>query len=295
MTNLLPPHPLLIVSGDDFGLTPGVSDGILRAHEHGVLTSTSVLTNAPAFEGHANALSSSGVDAGLHICFVGEDRPLLTAPEIPTLVAPDGGLFRDWKQFLRRWLQGRIDPDDLTREADAQFGALRAAGVVPSHLDTHQHVHLWPSLANVILDLAARWRVAAVRVPMSHSLAPTHIGVNALSRQLRSKVAERNLLTTDWFVGLHQAGSWDEPLLINEVDKLTRRGAASVEIGTHPGLLDDPDRVRYRWGYQWSCEFDALTSARFTDKVARSGFTLGSFSDLAEVTRSDAFGNGGAS
>lgn len=131
MNDAPPQRPLLIISGDDFGLTPGVSEGILRAHQHGVLTATSALTNAPAFDRYGPALASSGLDVGLHICFVGEDPPLLSPTEIPTLVTPGGGLHRDWKQFLRRWMRGRIDPDDLTREAEAQFDALIATGRPP--------------------------------------------------------------------------------------------------------------------------------------------------------------------
>lgn len=285
---------LLIISGDDFGLTPGVSEGILRAHQHGVLTSTSALTNAPAFDGYGSALASSGIDVGLHICFVGEDPPLLSSTEIPTLVAPGGGLHRDWQTFLRQWLRGRIDPDDLTREANAQFAALVATGVIPSHLDTHQHLHLWPSLADLTLNLAQRWKVPAVRVPRSDSPAPLHLGVNALSRRLRTKVADRNLATTDQFAGLQQAGSWSETLLQGTVERMARPGVESVEIGTHPGLGHDPDRARYRWGYQWSQELKALTSQRVAAAVSGCGYALGGFGDLAEFNRPGATERGGA-
>lgn len=295
MTDTAVQRRLMILSGDDYGLTPGVSEGILRAHEYGVLTSTSVLTNTPAFDQYSTALSSSGIDVGLHICFAGEDPPLLTATEIPTLMAPGGGLNRDWKQFLRQWLRGGIDPEDLAREADAQFDALVAAGVTPSHLDTHQHLHLWPPLASMIIHLAARRQVPAVRVPTSRFPAPTHVGVNALSRRLRRKVANHNLATTDRFAGLHQAGSWNEPRLTGTIERMARLGVESIEIGTHPGLSHDPDRARYRWGYQWSREFDALTSARLNETVARCGFALGGFGDLTARKRNESAEHAGTS
>ena len=40
---------LLIINADDYGLTEATSRAILECHEHGVLTSTSVLVPAPAF------------------------------------------------------------------------------------------------------------------------------------------------------------------------------------------------------------------------------------------------------
>lgn len=75
------------MNADDYGLTPGVCEGILRAHREGIVTSTSVLTPAPAFEAHVGALRDSGLAAGLHLAVVGEDPPLLSASEIPSLVA----------------------------------------------------------------------------------------------------------------------------------------------------------------------------------------------------------------
>ena len=49
---------VLVVVADDFGLTPGVSDGVLRAHRHGIVTTTSVLANGPALKDHADELRS---------------------------------------------------------------------------------------------------------------------------------------------------------------------------------------------------------------------------------------------
>jgi predicted glycoside hydrolase/deacetylase ChbG (UPF0249 family) len=39
-----------IVNGDDFGASRGINRGIVEAHCHGVLTSTSLMVNMPATE-----------------------------------------------------------------------------------------------------------------------------------------------------------------------------------------------------------------------------------------------------
>ncbi|MDP9418579.1 MAG: ChbG/HpnK family deacetylase, partial [Actinomycetota bacterium] len=78
---------LLIVNADDYGLTAGVSRGILRAHREGIVTSTSVLAVAPGFATTVGWLGESPqLDVGAHLAAVGEDPPLLSAAEIPTLV-----------------------------------------------------------------------------------------------------------------------------------------------------------------------------------------------------------------
>src|SRR2546427_12973318 len=57
----------LIVNADDFGLTPGVSAGILAAHRHGIVSSTTVLATAAIDAESLSALRDSGLGVGLHV------------------------------------------------------------------------------------------------------------------------------------------------------------------------------------------------------------------------------------
>ena len=95
--------PILIVSADDFGLTARVSQGIIEAHERGVVTSTSVIAVAPAFRSSAKQLRDvSSLGVGAHFTAVGEDPPLLSAREVPSLVDKRGNFWPTWKAFLPR-------------------------------------------------------------------------------------------------------------------------------------------------------------------------------------------------
>ena len=102
---------LLVVNADDFGLTPGICDGILRAHAGGIVTSTTVIAVGPALAGRVEALHSSGLATGGHLTLVGEDPPLLSAAEIPTLVDDRGRLAPSWRTFVRRAALGRVDAE----------------------------------------------------------------------------------------------------------------------------------------------------------------------------------------
>ena len=56
----------------DYGLTAGVSQGILRAHTEGIVTSTSVLVLGRGFEETAGWLADVGsLEAGIHLAAVG--------------------------------------------------------------------------------------------------------------------------------------------------------------------------------------------------------------------------------
>jgi chitin disaccharide deacetylase len=103
--------PRLIVNADDFGLTVGVSEGIVEAHVRGVLTSTSLMVDAPAAE-HAVGLAGEhpGLSIGLH--FV-DDTPALDEP---------GHAAREFARQLERFRE--------------------LMGREPTHVDSHHHVHV---------------------------------------------------------------------------------------------------------------------------------------------------------
>lgn len=272
---------MLIVCGDDFGLTDGICEGILHAHEHGILTSTSAIATGPAFGRWATPLRDSGLDIGVHLCAVGEDPPLLSPGEIPTLVDRHGRLAVDWRTFIRRAAAGRVDRDDLHREFEAQLEAVTGSELRVTHLNTHQHLHLWPAVAAVLVDIATSARIRAIRVTQAHERSMRTAGIRPLERSLRRRARRAGLLTPGAFVGLDEAGSMGDASMRSAIDRLAADGAATAELGCHPGAAVDPDRQRYRWGYRWVDELDALTDPSIGRHVEEVGFRLGSFADLA--------------
>lgn len=273
---------LLIVNADDYGLTTAVSEGILRAHRDGIVTSTSVLAIAPGFAASADLLASSTLGVGVHLAVVGEDPPLLSAAEIPTLVDARGRLASNYRTFLARAVAGRVDPEELDREFTAQLEAVQQRGLVVDHLDTHQHLHLWPLVRDVVLDLALRNGVGAVRVPRSASAFPG-VGVNLLARRLADRASSRGLAYPGQAAGIDEAGRMDAVAIRNALARLARSSVGSVELSTHPGEDHDLDRSRYAWNYRWGDELAGLTSPEVRADVERHGFALGTYGDL--VTR----------
>lgn len=276
---------LLIVNADDFGLTEGVSRAILRAHREGIVTSTSALALAPGFDRTIGWLKDEPrLGVGAHLAVVGEDPPLLTAGEIPTLVDRRGRLRNSWRQFLPLAAVGRIDPADLRREFAAQIDRVSTAGVTIDHLDTHQNIHLWPVVRNVIFELGSERDVRAIRVTRSSSRRLTGAVVSRLSRRLARQCDDAGWVYPAASSGLDEAGHLDVAKMVAAVRELAGTGASTAELATHPGEHDDPDLARYRWGYLWGAECDALCSTSVRAAVEDAGFRLGTFADLASPT-----------
>ena len=91
----------LIVNADDFGYSESISAGIMRAHRDGIVTATTLMTNAPHTSGAAKlARATPTLDVGVHLV-VTFDRPLADVELVPTLVDKDGRFFRPIEHLAR--------------------------------------------------------------------------------------------------------------------------------------------------------------------------------------------------
>ncbi|CAB4530251.1 unannotated protein [freshwater metagenome] len=267
---------LLIINADDYGLTEATSRAILDCHEHGVLTSTSVLVPAPAFASTIGLLAEHpNLGVGVHLALVGEDPPVLSAREVPSLVDAQGRFHISWKQFAAAAVRGRIDPADVEKELTAQIHAVQAEGVPLTHLDSHQHLHEWPTLWPVIQRLANVAKVRAVRSTQAKGLGP----MSVLGKLTAARAKRAGLLTPQSFAGFSHSGSLTEPELLKLIEAVPS-SSASVEIGCHPGAVQDPERYRYDWSYHWAEEASGLQSSAVRNRITSAGLRLGTFGDL---------------
>ncbi|QTE30272.1 ChbG/HpnK family deacetylase [Pengzhenrongella sicca] len=272
---------LLIVTADDLGLTAGVGRAIRRAHLEGIVTATTLLAVGRAFDAAATMVRDTPtLELGAHLALVGEDPPLLSAREVPTLVNSRGEFPRSYRTVVARGLAGRIDPDDVRRELGAQLERVLGVGVPVTHVDTHQHTHLWPVVARVVTELAVEHSIPAVRLPGSRRRGVVGAGVAVLRGLLARRLRGAGLATTTDYAGLDEAGFLDLAAMGRALDGLARRGRPTAEINAHPGEPGDPDLRRFGWGYHWSEELEMLTDPRARTLVEDRGYRLGGFADL---------------
>jgi predicted glycoside hydrolase/deacetylase ChbG (UPF0249 family) len=277
---------LLVVTADDLGLTDGVTRAVRDAHLEGVVTATSLLAVGRAFDGAAAMLRDTPTLAvGAHLALVGEDPPLLSAREIPTLVDARGRFPLSYRTVVARAAAGRVDADDVRHELTAQLERVAGVGVPVTHLDTHQHTHLWPLVGRVVTELALQWSVPVVRLPSSRARGPIGAAVRLLSGRLARALDDAGLVRTDAYAGLDESGSMGLTAFDRALAAAAASGAATLEVNAHPGTADDPDAGRFDWGFHWAQELAALTHPRARELVHAHGFRLASPGELAAVAR----------
>lgn len=274
---------LLIVNADDYGLDPDIDAGILYAGTHGVVTSTTVLATGRSFLSGAAALRASGLGVGVHLALCGDLPTAAPAREVPSLIHPRTGRLRPgWLEVGAAMLAGRLRPEQIRREFDAQIGRVRDAGITPDHVDGHQHLHVLPGVFEIVLELCARHGIRALRLPRE-PLQPGAGFTANLKRHLLAVAAHAaatrlppTLHTTGGFTGVAWSGRLTRTPLLRVIAGLA---PGTHEIGCHPGRRRAPLPEHPRWSARWSEELDALTSDEVRVAIRRRGVTLARWSD----------------
>ncbi len=269
---------LLVVNADDLGLHEDINRGIREAHERGIVTSTSLVACGRAFDDALRILRDCpGLGVGVHLTLI-EEEPLCKPGRIGSLVGKDGRFHSSYRRFSERILLGGIETKELRLELDAQVRRALDAGIQPSHLDSHQHVHMLSPVWQTVTELAHRYRIPFVRIPCFQRVwAPakdlweyvSRIGLNAFSAVRRRQV--ETLGAADATAGLHLSGRLKTPDLLVILNTL-RPGLC--ELIVHPGVNTPDLEGHYKWGFNWSGELSALTAGEVQDAVRCLGIQL---------------------
>jgi chitin disaccharide deacetylase len=288
----------LIVNADDLGWTEGVNRGIAEAHRNGIVTSASLLANGAAFaSGVQLARSTPGLGVGVHLNLT--DGAPVAPRELVASLVNDSGEFEGGPEFLLLRMAARsVTLREIEQEWDAQIEKVRDAGIQPTHLDGHKHVHMLPGLFEVTLRLAKRHGIGAVRVAHEasslraalstpdelHSSVVLKQGVQARGLKLLAHDALEladlaGISTADFFCGIAQTG------------ELTKQGVAcllrnlpegTTELMCHPGYVDEalqnsPTRLQN----SRQTELEILTDGEIRNLVACQGIRLIDYSFVA--------------
>lgn len=202
----------LIINADDFGFSTGITDGILESHRAGILTSTTWMATMPdAARGAQLARACPTLGIGIHLCLT-QGTPC--AKNLSALTDTTGQFPPTAARLLLKISRSRRALADCEVEWSAQVEKALAAGLRPTHLDSHKHVHHWPSLALIALRVADRFKIPAVRaareIPIPGVRQPwAYRGLPWLGQRLAHRAAAAGIGVTDWFFGLSTTGATD--------------------------------------------------------------------------------------
>ena len=281
----------LIVNADDLGWTEGVNRGIAEAHRNGIVTSTSLLANGVAFaSGVELARSTPGLGVGVHLN-LSDGEPTAPRELVATLLNDEGEFAGGPEALLLRIAKRDVTVREAEQEWEAQIEKVKEAGIQPTHLDGHKHVHMLPGLFEVALRLAKRHGIGAIRVAHEasslraalsagdamHASVVLKQGVQArglklLARDAREQAERAGISMSDYFCGIAQTGEITKEGLTRMLRSLPE---GTTELMTHPGYADqDLQNSATRLQGSRQTELSILTDAEIRNLVASQGIRL---------------------
>ncbi len=266
----MPPRRLS-VNADDFGFTSGVNRGIVEAHVNGILTSTTIMANGRAFDDAVRlANEHPSLDIGVHFVLVGGE----------SAARPGSGLPATVTELIKALALRRIDP---FAELSAQMDRVLAAGLRPTHADTHKHTHLLPPVLDAVCRLAERHSIRWIRRPFDYPITPGPSGIPVATRiiggaissvraMFHSKMARHGCASTDHFAGFQLTGRLSHEDVVHLIARLPD---GWTEFMVHPGFCTDELRAaRTRLKESREAELRALTHPQVRRAIIDNGVTL---------------------
>jgi hopanoid biosynthesis associated protein HpnK len=275
----------LVVTADDFGLSPEVNEAVEQAHRDGILTAASLMVSAPAAaDAVARARRMPSLRVGLHLVLV-EAWPTLPAADLPDLTDAAGLMRADMGRLGLDFARKPAARRQLGAEIRAQFEAYRATGLPLDHVNAHKHFQVHPLIAGAVLRVGRDFGMRALRVPREPREILRRAEPGARPRPaldiapwaalLAVRARQAGLLIPDRTLGLAWSGAMT-PARVAAL--LTQLPDGLTELYTHPatagGFTGEAP------GYRYTDERDALIASASRSAADASGAVRGGFSDF---------------
>jgi predicted glycoside hydrolase/deacetylase ChbG (UPF0249 family) len=285
ITNRLLGYPddarLLIVNADDFGECHSINEAIIRALRQGIVSSCTLMVPCPWSAGAIEQLRQNpDIAFGVHLTAICEhDRyrwgPLLGSGRVPSLVDARGCF---WHSSLTEKFVHQAKLSELEAEFRAQIELVLAAGLYPTHLDSHCHVHTRRAeVFDMVFGLAREYGLA--------------IRVN--SEPLIVALRNQGMPASDYDV----LDSFDLPLRgkPGRYRSLLRQVPPGLtEWGVHPGLkTGELQAMESNWRVRHT-DWKFVTSPEARQIIEEEGITLLDFRPLQRLWRQQGSGKIGA-
>jgi hopanoid biosynthesis associated protein HpnK len=280
--------PQVVINADDFGRSMAINAAVMRAHREGVLTSASLMVTGDTWEeaeGLAHATPTLAV--GLHLVVV-NGRAVLPHKAIPHLVDESGRFPHDPLRAGLYYGFSHAARAELARELTAQFERFAATGLPLSHVDGHMHLHVHPTVFNLLLPLAEACGARGVRLPRDElglalrydrrqAVAKTAwaVALGSVCRWCHSRLRGRRLAVPRRVYGVMQSGQMQEAYVVEALRHLRE---PTAEFYFHPSTSPQREALGPNPG-----DLDTLLSPTVRQVIVERGLRLATYSTLEEV------------
>ncbi len=234
----------LIINADDFGMCEGNTIGILLAHKHGLVSSSTCMMNMPYTRDYINYCDN--LELGVHLNItIGKPLTCMTS------FVDDNGYFRRPNSYSDGKPHG--DNQELYLEFKAQIERfIEITGHKPDHLDSHHHVHLLPWFEDVTKQLAYEYDIP---------------------------IRQRDQIMDHYEYVRCIDTMYDDLISMDFIRDICENHDGIIELMCHPGLIDQRLCNISSYNMPRMKELALLTSEEMKDYINEQGIEIISFSD----------------
>lgn len=267
----------LIVNADDLGRSEKINTGIEDAFRNGIVSSTSLVANSPAFL-HALPIvhRNPALGVGVHLAIT-EYPPLTDSNFLRELALKN--MFGSFS-FLLYARNSQIQC--IKEEFRSQIDKVIAAGIVPTHLDGHCHCHVHPRLFNIVLELAGEYSIKWIRMPKESFIVFANASryiqkITLFAACCLDKLSMKDRVScAQHFYGFSEGGNLNQHNLRICLKRL-RHGLN--ELMCHVGCENDHSSSSA--GYRWADELSAMKAFSKDELKKSMGICIISYREAA--------------
>ncbi len=284
------PIKKLIINIDDAGLSRAVNAAVKTCFIQRVATGVSVMACGKYFNEAAGLLRGLKMtEVGAHLVLTDGFSPCAGKDMVRSLLRPDGTFYGGYKSFILRLVAGGVDMSHIDTELRCQLERIKKEGLTVTHIDSHQHIHVFPWILERVLKLALEYGIPYVRIPLEESsVANISFSAGGALRHFALKIflpgaakaAKRyRIAYNDAFLGHFHAGNIDDRLLCAFVSRLKN---GITELAVHPGERSAELEEISPWHKNAPVELDALLNGEWRKLIQAN--------DIRLVTHKEAIG-----
>lgn len=270
----------LVINADDFGYFPCVDAGILEAAQSNAITATGIIANREGLDASLVRLEAvPDLDLGVHLNLT-SGYPLNT--KLREKLEASEGHFPTPYNLLRLIGQKRITLQDIKQEWVMQIERCSTKRIV--FLNSHEHIHMFPFLYPIVIELAKKFEIQHVRLTRPEFLfgktAPSFYRNSLIALMLPFNSYRHRELKPLHFIGLAESGGLTLSYLEKRLSSLIP--GYTYELMCHPGLFnsDEISEKKLIAYHRWEDELKLLLSDELKQLYQSLNIELTRYSEL---------------
>lgn len=272
----------LIINADDVGLSDSVDEAVKRLYEKGAITGASLMPVGRRFPDASKMLKEIGKrEVGVHLTLTGNFHPLSEGARVRSLLKRGGTFHSSYISLFFEYYTKRLVMYEVKSEFEKQIKRTLDEGFEVTHLDSHEHVHIFPDILRISLELAKKYDIPFIRVPLEPSEVKgkdfsikdllRYTGLRHFALRARKEVHNLGLRTSEAFFGHFHAGRVNTEVLKFFAENLP---GGVAELAIHPAVMSRELLEESPWHRNAQIEMESVTSDIWQEEVSSSGIEL---------------------